>query len=156
MKPLYLIVASAIMAFSLQSFAEDKPGMMKEETAKPGAHMMGKPRAKMKEESGTHMMEMPKEMWTHMQARNAELDKLVETMNSAQGSEKVDAVAAVVNKLVEIHMDMSNRMMQMHKSGKWHGCPMMGGKMMEGEKMGGEMMEKGNDTTRKEEHKHEH
>jgi hypothetical protein len=140
MKPLYLIVASAIMAVSLQSFAEDKPGMMEEETAKPGAHMMG----------------MPQEMWTHMQARNAELNKLVETMNSAQGNEKVDAIAAVVNKLVEIHMDMSNRMMQMHKSGKMHGCPMMGGKMMEGNMKGGEMMEKGNDTTREEEHQHEH
>ncbi len=149
MKPFYLIVATAIVAASLPALAEDKPGMMEEKTEQHGAQMMG--------EQGAQMMGK-ETMWKHMQARNAELDKLVETMNSAQGGEKVDAIAAVVNKLVEIHMDMCNRMMKMHKSGKWHGCHpmkgMMGGKMTEGEKTGSEMMEKGKGKTEEEEHEH--
>ncbi len=148
MNKLYLIAATAIIAASLPALAEDKPGMMEEKTEQHGPQMMG--------EQGTHMThkETKETMWKHMQARNAELDKLVETMNSAQGTEKVDAIAAVVNKIVEIHMDMNNWMMQMHKSGMWHGCPMkgmMGGKMMEREEMGSGMMEKGKGTTKEEE-----
>ena len=150
MKPLYFIVASAIMAASLQSFAEDKPAKTEEKAAKPSAPMMEKP--------GTQMMGMRKEMWTNMQARNAELNKLVETMNSAQGTEKVDAIAAVVNKLVEIHIKMNTRMMRMHerrmKAGS-HVKGMMGGKMLKEEKESRGITEQEKGTTQEKEHQQE-
>ncbi len=130
-KPLYLIAATAIMAASLPALAEDNPGMMEEKTeqhgsqmmGEQGTHMMGKRDPKMMGKKCPHMMDK-ETMRKHMQASNAELDKLVAAMNSAEGGEKVDAIAAVVNKFVEIHMDRSNRMMKMRKSGMCRSCPM--------------------------------
>ena len=142
MKPLYLIVASAIMAASLQSFAEDKPAKTGEKAAKPGAHMM----------------EMREKMWTHMKTQNAELDQLATAMNSAEGGEKVEAIAAVVNKLVEIHREMNTRMLRMHerriKAGS-HMKGMMGGKMMKEEKKGSGITEQEKGTTEEKEHQQE-
>ena len=119
MKPLKLIATATIIAASLPALAEDKSGMMEEKTEQQGTQMMG-----------THMMDR-ETMLKHMQANNAELDKLVAAMNSAQGNEKVNAIAAVVNKLAEIHKEMSNRMMQRFKSGMGSGSRMKG--MMSGE-----------------------
>ena len=143
---LYLIAATAIIAASMPALAEENPGTMEEKTEQHGpqimgeqdSHMMRKPGPNRMGKQGPHMM-AKETMWKHMQARNAELDKLVETMNSAQGAEKVDAIAAVVNKLVEIHTEMSERMMQMHKrrmgspKGGYNKNGMTGGKMMDGE-----------------------
>ncbi len=177
MKPLKLIVAATILATSLPAFAEDKSGMMEEKTEQQGTqmmgnqgtHMMGNQGTRMMGNQGTHMMGnqgthmMDKEtMWKQMQTQNAELDTLVATMNSAEGNEKVDAIAAVVNKLVEIHKEVSTRMMHRYKGAMGPGSHMKGmtsgkmmeGEMMEGETMGGGMMEQGKGTTKEEEHDH--
>ena len=61
-------------------------------------------------------------MMANMMAADAKLDALVKTMNEARGTARVDAVAAVVNALVEQHRTMRG-MMGGHMS-------MMGGGMM--------------------------
>ena len=63
----------------------------------------------------------------------AALESKTAAMNAAQGSEKVDAIAAVVNELVVQHRAMQG------DQGSPGGCPMMGDMR---EKMGG-MMEHG-------------
>jgi hypothetical protein len=141
MKPLKLIAAATVIAISLPAFAEDEPGMMGEKKAQPATHMMGK--------HGHHMMGKREKMWTHIKTQNAELDKLAAAMNSAEGSEKVDAIAAVVNKLVEIHKEMSNKMMRMHKRHMGSPCPHMEGMMC------GKMMEEEKGTEQEEEHQEE-
>ena len=49
--------------------------------------------------------------------QEAELDKLVADMNSAPSDKKVDAIAAVVTKLVEQHKAMRERMQKMMAEG---------------------------------------
>ena len=53
------------------------------------------------------MMEQRMEAMTERQQK---LDGLVDAMNAARGSEKVDAIAAVVNELVSQHKAMHDRM----------------------------------------------
>ena len=60
------------------------------------------------------MMEMHQKMEAEMTAHDAELDKLVAEMNTATGDKKVDAVAAVVAKLVEQRKAMHSKMSGMH------------------------------------------
>lgn len=50
---------------------------------------------------GWNMMEWHQKALDKFKAQNAELDRLVQTMNSAQGPQKVDAIAAVINKAME-------------------------------------------------------
>jgi cytochrome c556 len=81
-------------------FAQDKEpekmgGMMKEHHAK--------------------MSEMHQKMEATWKEQNAELDKLVTQMNSAQGDQKVSAMAAVVSKLVEIMKKEHEEMAAMHQ-----------------------------------------
>lgn len=47
------------------------------------------------------MMEWHQQALEKFKAQNAELDRLVQAMNSAQGSQKVDAIAMVINKCME-------------------------------------------------------
>jgi uncharacterized coiled-coil protein SlyX len=56
------------------------------------------------------MEEMHQKMEAEMKAEDAELDKLVSEMNTATGEKKVDAIAAVVNKLVEQRKTMHQKM----------------------------------------------
>ncbi|MEO5719111.1 MAG: hypothetical protein ABIR29_11125 [Chthoniobacterales bacterium] len=72
---------------------------------------------------------MEQKMEAQMKAQDAELDKLVAGMNSATGEKKVDAVAAVVNKLVEDRKMMHAQMAGMHENK--HGRMMKHGMMEE-------------------------
>ena len=63
----------------------------------------------------TQMAEMHQKMDAEMKAQDAELDKLVAAMNSATGEKKVDAIAAVVSKLVEQRKAMHEKMGAMHE-----------------------------------------
>ena len=52
-------------------------------------------------------------MMSKWKEQEAELDKLVADMNSAPSDKKVDAIAAVVTKLVEQHKAIRERMQKM-------------------------------------------
>src|SRR6516225_6510198 len=57
-------------------------------------------------------------MMSKFKDQEAELDKLVADMNSAPSDEKVDAIAAVVTKLVEQHKAIHERMQKMMTDGR--------------------------------------
>ena len=76
------------------------------------------------------MAEMHQKMEAEMKAQDAELDKLVAAMNSATGEQKVNAIAAVVSKLVEQRKAMHAEMAKMPKN--------MQGGMMKHDMMKGE------------------
>ena len=61
------------------------------------------------------MMKMHEQMLAEMKAGEAKLDELARAMNTATGNAKVNAVAAVVNELVQQHKVMHSRMGQMHQ-----------------------------------------
>ncbi|MCI0486589.1 MAG: hypothetical protein L0229_08310 [Blastocatellia bacterium] len=88
------------------------------------------------------MMEQSRKMQAEMKAMHDELDKLVAEMNNAPENKKVDAMAAVISKMVEqrramhekmqgMHMRMTEHMMEHMKMGKdsMSECPMMKGTM---------------------------
>ena len=79
------------------------------------AQGMGQGQSQMQE-----MMKMHEQMMADMKADDAKLDALVNDMNAASGSGKVNAVAAVVNELVRQHKAMLAHMAEMHQT-------MMGG-----------------------------
>ena len=56
-------------------------------------------------------------MMSKWKEQEAELDKLVADMNSAPSDKKVDAIAAVVTKLVEQHKAVHERMQKMMTQG---------------------------------------
>jgi hypothetical protein len=58
-------------------------------------------------------MGMMGKMMSNWKDQEAELDKLVADMNSAPSDKKVDAIAAVVTKLVEQHKAVHERMQKM-------------------------------------------
>ena len=58
------------------------------------------------------------DMMSNWKDQQAELDKLVADMNSAPSDKKVDAIAAVVTKLVEQHKAMHERMQKMMTEGR--------------------------------------
>jgi hypothetical protein len=60
------------------------------------------------------MIKMHEQMMAEMKANRARLDTLTKEMNEASGSQKVDAIAAVVNELVRQENTMYERMGQMH------------------------------------------
>ena len=67
-------------------------------------------------------------MMSRMKAADTELEKLVARMNKAEGNEKVDATAAVVNAIVVQRQSLHTQMMQLHEH--------MMGHMMEHMQMG--------------------
>lgn len=75
-----------------------------------GKGMMGGPMM----ERGMKMMEMHQKMQADMQAMEAETDKLVAEMNQATGQKKIDAMAALLTKLVEQRKTMMGKMDAMH------------------------------------------
>ncbi|MEI6350660.1 MAG: hypothetical protein WCP06_06090 [Verrucomicrobiota bacterium] len=93
---LYRAVIAGVLMSSGMVFAQDEmPGMM------------GRGRAE--------MMEWRKKMADEMKAQDAELDRLAAEMNAATGEKKVDAVAAVLNKMIEQRKAWHARMEQMHE-----------------------------------------
>lgn len=102
--------------------------------ALPGAVLLAQGGPPMKEHHAK-MSEMHQKMEAEMKAQDAELDKLVADMNAATGGKKVDAIAAVVSKMVEqrktmhekmagMHMDMEGGMMKHHMmKGKTESSP---------------------------------
>jgi hypothetical protein len=81
--------------------------------ALPGAVLLGQGGPPMKEHHAK-MSEMHQKMEAEMKAQDAELDKLVADMNAATGDKKVDAIAAVVSKMVEQRKAMHEKMAVMH------------------------------------------
>jgi hypothetical protein len=77
------------------------------------------------------MMERHQQMQQEMAAMDARLEGLVQQMNAATGEERIDAMAAVINELIEHRREMHEMMMEM-------GPGMMGHMMMH---MDPEMME---------------
>ena len=76
------------------------------------------------------------QMMSNWKDQDAELDKLVAEMNSAPADKKLDAVAAVVTKLVEQRKAMHEQMQKMMSANEKEGmgmCRMMMGMDMEGE-----------------------
>ena len=71
-------------------------------------------------------MEMHQQMHAKMEAMNSRLDDLVAEMNAAEGDQKTEAVAAVVNELVAQRSAMHTRMMASQPRMK---CRMMEGSM---------------------------
>jgi hypothetical protein len=99
------------------------------------------PSAQKMEESEKHgmmgkmdesMMAHHKEMMAKMEAMDARLDELVRKMNAANGSRKVDAVAAAVNEIVAQGKQMREHMMAMHPEMMKHMTEHMRMGMMKG------------------------
>jgi len=70
----------------------------------PGA-MQGMDKQKHRE-----MMPMHEKMMDEQKKQDAEIDKLVAEMNAATGEKRVDAIVAVVNKLIEQRKAMHQEM----------------------------------------------
>jgi hypothetical protein len=75
------------------------------------------------QEKCQEMMEKHQQMQQEMAAMDARLEELVQQMNAATGEARIDAMAAVINELVEQRQDMHEMMMEM-------GPGMMGHMMM--------------------------
>lgn len=108
---LALALAAPIGLASAQNPGMDKPGMRAEQ------------------------QQRREEMKARMKSQDEKLAALVATMNSAEGTAKVDAIAAVVNELVEQRNAMRGHMSQMHKrrGGGKHKGDNKGGKKTEAE-----------------------
>ncbi len=63
----------------------------------------------------TKMMAMHDKMMADKKAMDAKMDQKVATMNAAQGSAKIDAMANVINEIAAQHKQMTNHMDSMHK-----------------------------------------
>jgi hypothetical protein len=63
--------------------------------------------------STQHMMRMHEQMMAEMRAADARLDALVREMNAASGSAKIDAMAAVLNELLQQRKATHERMGKM-------------------------------------------
>ena len=69
--------------------------------ALPAAVLLAQPGPPWMKDNPAKMSEMDQKMEADMNAQEAELDKLVAHMNAATGDMKMDAMAAVVSKMVE-------------------------------------------------------
>lgn len=125
MKSTYLL--AAIIAATLP-FAT----VLAEDTAKPAATDQNS--------NKMEMMGMSKgQMMSSLKDQDAELDKLVTDMNNAPADKKVDAIAAVLTKLVEQRKAMHEQMQKMmaeNMKDQMKMCRMMMGMM--GMKMDGD------------------
>ena len=96
-----------------------------------------------KQEQGSDMKEMKDmkgmmgkcQMMSNLKDQDADVDKLVAEMNNAPADKKLDAVAAVLNKLVEQRKAMHEQMQKMMSTNEKEGMGMC--KMMMGMDMGG-------------------
>jgi hypothetical protein len=83
-----------------------------------------------KQAQSSETMGMKGKMMSNWKDQDAELDKLVAEMNSAPADKKLDAVAAVVTKLVEQRKAMHEHMQKMMAANEKEGmgmCRMMMG-----------------------------
>ena len=83
-----------------------------------------------KQEQSSDTMGMKGKMMSNWKEQDAELDKLVAEMNSAPADKKLDAVAAVLTKLVEQRKAMHEQMRKMMAANEKEGmgmCRMMMG-----------------------------
>ncbi len=114
-------------------------GMMEQKTGQcSGGEMPARCKAMM--EKRQQMMQARKDMMARCKAMDARLDELVATMNTATGQQKIDAMAALLNELVQQRKAMHEMKMQqgmmpgmMHQDmpkGSKHKCKMMMKKMM--------------------------
>jgi polyhydroxyalkanoate synthesis regulator phasin len=78
------------------------------------------------------MMQEHDAMQKHMAELDAKLQTLVDEMNKAKGSAKVDKTAAVVSELVAQHSMMQKQMMEMHPKMMEHMMAHMQNGMMKG------------------------
>jgi hypothetical protein len=115
-----------MLTFLLGSIALASPGLAQDPAR------LGKSPQQMQEKC-QEMMAKHQEMQQEMAAMDARLEELVKKMNAAEGEERIDAMAAVINELIEHRRDMHDMMMEM-------GPGMMGHMMMH---MHPEMMEDG-------------
>jgi hypothetical protein len=89
-----------------------------------------------KQEQSSDTMGMKGKMMSNWKEQDAELDKLVAEMNSAPADKKLDAVAAVLTKLVEQRKAMHEHMQKMMSANEKEGmgmCRMMMGRDKEGD-----------------------
>ena len=61
------------------------------------------------------MMQWHQKMMEKIKAQDAEMDKLVQEMNATSGDKKVDAIAAIVNKVMEERKAWHSEMEMRHK-----------------------------------------
>ena len=61
------------------------------------------------------MMAHHEQMAKQIEEMNQKLDKLVTKMNTAEGSEKISAMAAVINELVAERRQMNEQFLTMHQ-----------------------------------------
>lgn len=108
------IVASlvALLALSVPLYAQTMPmpsaaGPMK---PMPGTSGMGAM------DKGSKMGDMMQKMQADTKAMDDEMDGLVVTMNQATGSDKMDAMAAVITKMAQQRKMMDQKMAAMQKS----------------------------------------
>lgn len=85
------------------------------------------------------MMQWHQKMVDRMKAQDAELDRLAQEMNAAQGDKKVDAIAALINKMMENRKAWHAEMEAAHKKmmemkGTPEGAKMEAGKTRKGMK----------------------
>ena len=83
-----------------------------------------------KQDQSSETMGMKGKMMSNWKDQDAELDKLVAEMNSAPADKKLDAVAAVLTKLVEQRKAMHQHMQKMMSANEKEGrgmCRMMMG-----------------------------
>jgi hypothetical protein len=115
MKIKYLAISLIVVALPLA-------GLIAEDT--------GNKQTAQKEEQNSSMTGKDQMMCESSKQQDAELDQLVADMNSAAADKKLDAIAAVVNKLVEqrkaSHEQMTKMMSADEKTGM-HMCQMMMG-----------------------------
>jgi hypothetical protein len=89
-----------------------------------------------KQEQSSQTMRMEGKMMSNWREQDAELDKLVAEMNSAPADKRLDAVAAVLTKLVEQRKAMHEQMRKMMAANEKEGmgmCRMMMGMDKEGD-----------------------
>lgn len=129
--PLLTILALLLAVLPLAAAPQDKP-----HAHRHGAMTESAEKAPMGDACAA-MMEHHAEMQERMKAMDAELDGLLAEVENATGDAKVDALAAVVEELVEqrrsMHammakhqpMMMRHRMQHMGEGGAMSDCPMM-------------------------------
>ena len=81
--------------------------------ALPGAFLLAQPGPPWMQKNAPKM-EMNQKMEAEMKAQDSEIDKLVTEMNSATGDRKMDAMAALLTKIVDQRKAMREKMAGMH------------------------------------------
>jgi hypothetical protein len=104
MKALERTITFAVLMFSSQAlFAQ----------AAPHQHDANNP-SKPPDAAMRQMMEMHQKMQADMQAADGQLDALLAEMNGSTGTKKVEAIAALLNRMVQERKDMQRRTAEMH------------------------------------------